>query len=64
MLCMNHGTKLDNSFIQAIALGEETSQVENVLTNISELYFEENRDKIALLLTLLEPALMLLLGEV
>lgn len=55
-------TKIDSSFIQSIALGEETSQVENVLTNVSELYFEENRDKIALLLTLLEPALMLFVG--
>jgi len=54
--------KVDYAFIQSIALGEETSQLENVLTNISELYFEENRDKIAMLLTLLEPALMLFVG--
>jgi type IV pilus assembly protein PilC len=55
-------TKIDHAFIQSIALGEETSQIENVLTNISELYFEENRDKITMLLTLLEPALMLFVG--
>jgi type II secretory pathway component PulF len=55
---------LDHAFIQAIALGEETSQVEPVLVNISELYFEENRDKIALLLSLLEPFLMLFVGGV
>lgn len=55
-------TKIDNAFVQSIALGEETSQIENVLTNISELYFEENRDKISMLLTLLEPALMLFVG--
>ena len=55
-------TKIDHSFVQSIALGEETSQVESVLTNISELYFEENRDKISMLLTLLEPALMLFVG--
>ncbi len=54
--------KIDDAFIQAIALGEETSEVESVLTNVSELYFEENKDKIALLLTLLEPALMLFVG--
>ncbi|QOY52839.1 type II secretion system F family protein [Candidatus Sulfurimonas baltica] len=54
--------KIDYSFIQSIALGEETSQLENVLTNVSELYFEENRDKISMLLTLLEPALMLFVG--
>ena len=53
---------IDHAFIQSIALGEETSQVESVLTNISELYFEENRDKIGMLLTLLEPALMLFVG--
>ena len=55
-------TKIDHSFVQSIALGEETSQLENVLTNVSELYFEENRDKISMLLTLLEPALMLFVG--
>lgn len=55
-------TKIDNAFVQSIALGEETSQIESVLTNISELYFEENRDKISVLLTLLEPALMLFVG--
>lgn len=56
-------TKIDHAFVQSIALGEETSQVESVLTNISELYFEENRDKISMLLTLLEPALMLFVGS-
>ena len=55
-------TEVDHAFVQSIALGEETSQVENVLTNISELYFEENRDKVSMLLTLLEPALMLFVG--
>lgn len=55
-------TDIDYAFIQSIALGEETSQVQNVLTNISELYFEENRDKISMLLTLLEPSLMLFVG--
>ncbi|MEN4053652.1 MULTISPECIES: type II secretion system F family protein [Sulfurimonas] len=57
-----HYKKLDAAFIQAVALGEETSEVAAVLGNVSELYFEENRDKIALLLTLLEPALMLFVG--
>lgn len=53
---------VDYGFVQALALGEETSELESVLTNISELYFEENRDKISFLLTLLEPALMLFVG--
>ncbi|MDF1877756.1 type II secretion system F family protein [Sulfurimonas sp. SAG-AH-194-L11] len=56
------GKKIDIAFIQSIALGEETSELENILTHTSELYFEENRDKISLLLTLLEPALMLFVG--
>ena len=53
---------IELSMIQTIALGEETSQLESVLHNISELYFEENRDKIAMLLILLEPSLMLFVG--
>ena len=53
---------IELSMIQTIAPGEETSQLESVLHNISELYFEENRDKIAMLLTLLEPSLMLFVG--
>lgn len=53
---------IDYSFIQSIALGEETSELESVLTNISELYFEENKEKISTLLTLLEPSLMLFVG--
>jgi general secretion pathway protein F/type IV pilus assembly protein PilC len=55
-------TAIDETFIQSIALGEETSEMENVLTNVSELYFDENKDKISTMLTLLEPALMLFVG--
>ncbi|MEA3373499.1 MAG: type II secretion system F family protein [Campylobacterota bacterium] len=55
---------VDAAFVQAIALGEETSEVEPVLNNLAELYFEENRDKVGLLLTLLEPLLMLIVGGV
>jgi len=54
--------KIDYAFVQAVTLGEETSEIQNVLSNISELYFEENRDKISTLLTLLEPSLMLFVG--
>lgn len=59
---LESGVQLEGAFVQSVALGEETSQIQNVLTNISELYFEENRDKISILLTLLEPALMLFVG--
>jgi len=55
---------LNLSFIQAIALGEETSQVPVILKNLSELYMEENRDKISIFLSLLEPTLMLLVGGI
>jgi len=54
--------RLDQSFLQAIAVGEETSQIEPVLINISELYFDDNRDKIGIILSLLEPMLMLFVG--
>lgn len=53
---------IDSSFIQAIALGEETSQTSQMLENLSKLYFEENKDKTTVLLSLLEPALMLMVG--
>ncbi len=55
---------IDDSFIQAIALGEETSEVEDVLKNLSELYFEENHDKVTLLLSLIEPIMMLIVGGI
>lgn len=62
-LALNESSyKLDQSFLQAIAVGEETSQIEPVLINISELYFEDNRDKISIILSLLEPMLMLFVG--
>lgn len=57
-------SSIDSSFLQAIALGEETSQTSQMLENLSQLYFEENRDKTAVLLSLLEPALMLFVGLV
>jgi len=61
---MKGGYAVDPSFVQAIALGEETSEVPAILANLSELYFEENRDKVNLLLSLLEPMLMLFVGGV
>jgi len=54
--------KVDVSFIQAIAIGEETSQLNKVLQNLAELYNVTNKDKIASFLSLLEPMLMLLVG--
>ncbi|NWF65842.1 MAG: type II secretion system F family protein [Campylobacterales bacterium] len=55
---------IDKSFMQAIALGEETSEVAPILKNLSELYFEENKDRIEIFLSLLEPFLMLIVGGI
>ncbi|RLA72245.1 MAG: type II secretion system F family protein, partial [Epsilonproteobacteria bacterium] len=59
---LKDGFEIESSFVQAIALGEETSEVPAILNNLSELYFEENKDKIDVLLSLLEPVLMLFVG--
>ncbi len=59
---MKEGFEIDTTFVQAIALGEETSEVPAILNNLSELYFEENKDKIDVFLSLLEPMLMLIVG--
>ncbi len=57
-----YGKHVDKSFIQAIALGEETSQVALVMENMADLYFSENRNKINMLLSLMEPMLILFVG--
>ncbi len=57
-----HGKDIDKSFVQAIALGEETSEVAMVMENLAQLYFEENRNKIDLFLALMEPLLILFVG--
>jgi len=56
--------KIDKAFIQAISLGEETSQMKSILQNLSELYKEENNDKINIALSLLEPMLILIVGAI
>ena len=56
--------KIDVAFIQAVAIGEETSELSNILQNLAELYSTQNKDKIGLFLTLLEPMLMLFVGGV
>ncbi len=58
------GTKPKRNFMQALALGEESSEVANILSNIAALYQEENDDKLKLLLSLLEPMMMLFIGGV
>jgi len=63
-LQMTKGVKLKRNFMQSLALGEESSEVANILDNISHLYAEENEDKLKLLLGLLEPFMMLFIGVV
>jgi len=58
------GTKLKRNFLQSLALGEESSEVANILNNVSKLYAQENEDKLKILLSLLEPFMMLFIGTV
>jgi len=53
---------IDIAFIQAISIGEETSSLSVILQNLAELYTTQNKDKIAIFLTLLEPMFMLIVG--
>jgi len=55
---------IDISFIQAIAIGEETSQLSKILQNLSELYSQATKDKINIFLSLLEPIFMLIVGSI
>ncbi len=63
-LQMTKGVKLKRNFMQSLALGEESSEVAQILDNTSALYAEENEDKLKLLLSLLEPFMMLFIGAV
>jgi general secretion pathway protein F/type IV pilus assembly protein PilC len=63
-LQMTKGVKLKRNFMQSLALGEESSEVAQILDNTSTLYAEENEDKLKLLLGLLEPFMMLFIGVV
>jgi type II secretory pathway component PulF len=54
--------KIDKAFVQAIALGEETSEVAPILDNLATLYQEENSDSIEVFLSILQPALVVFVG--
>jgi type II secretory pathway component PulF len=58
------GFDFDKSFLQAIALAEETSEISEILKNISEIYFEENQSRINIILSLIEPALIITVGGI
>ncbi|WP_456431109.1 type II secretion system F family protein [Nitratifractor sp.] len=61
-LHMSKGKFLKRNFLQSLALGEESSEVASVMFNLSKLYNEENEDRLKMLLSLLEPVMMLLIG--
>lgn len=61
-LQMVQGISLKRNFMQSLALGEESSEVAEILENVSMLYAEENEDRLKLLLSLLEPFMMLFIG--
>jgi len=63
-LQLSKGVKLKRNFMQSLALGEESSEVAQILDNTAILYAEENEDKLKLLLGLLEPFMMLFIGVV
>lgn len=54
----------DRSFLQAVALGEETSELVQMLENLSQLYEEQNKDFTDTFLGLLEPIMILIVGLV
>jgi type II secretory pathway component PulF len=58
------GFDFDKSFLQAVALAEETSEVAEILKNISEIYFEENQNRINTILSLIEPMLIIIVGGI
>jgi general secretion pathway protein F/type IV pilus assembly protein PilC len=63
-LQLSKGVKIKRNFLQSLALGEESSEVSEVLENLSRLYAEENEEKLKVLLSLLEPAMMLFIGAI
>ena len=58
------GFDFDKSFLQALSLAEETGEIGEILKNISEIYFEENENKINTILSMIEPMLIIFVGGV
>jgi len=63
-LSMTKGVTVKRNFMQSLALGEESSEVAHILDNVAKLYNEENEDKIKLMLSLLEPVMMLFIAGI
>ena len=58
------GVQPKRNFLQSLALGEESSSVSSVLKSVAAFYTEENKDKIKVLLSLMEPFMMLFIGGI
>ncbi|NOQ31176.1 MAG: hypothetical protein GQ570_08650 [Helicobacteraceae bacterium] len=56
--------ELPPDFLNAIAIGENSSELPYTLKTLAEFYELTNRDKIEVLLSLLEPILMLVVGGI
>lgn len=63
-LVQSDGYHVDSSFIDAVAIGEETSELSSMLDHLSAFYIETNKDKITVFLSVLEPMLMLIIGGI
>lgn len=63
-LVQSDGYRVDSSFIDAVAIGEETSELSSMLDHLSAFYIETNKDKITVFLSVLEPTLMLVIGGI
>lgn len=62
LLSTNKIYKIDQAFIHSIAIGEDTSKLSEILSNLATLYNEANKDKTDIFLALLEPIFMLFVG--
>ncbi len=56
--------EIPNDFVNAVALGEKSSHLAFSLKSLAELYAQQNRDRIEVMLALLEPVLMLTIGGI
>ncbi len=63
LLSANKIYKIDEAFIHSIAIGEDTSKLAQILSNLASLYNEANKDKTDIFLALLEPVFMLFVGS-
>jgi general secretion pathway protein F len=61
-LLQQKALKLPRDFINSVSIGEESSHLSYSLKMISELFAQKNKDKIDIMLALLEPVLMLIIG--